>query len=51
MPVYGYVTLSVLVRVQGTRIDVDIRVKFLNGYVVDSGLQQLTDGGRDDAFP
>ena len=43
VPVYGYVAFSVFIRVQSSRIDVDIRVKLLDGYAVASGLQQLTD--------
>ena len=38
------VALTVLVRVQGTRIDVDVWVKLLNCNVVAPGLQKLTDG-------
>ena len=30
--VYGYIALSVLVWIQSSRVDVDIRVKLLNGY-------------------
>jgi CTP synthase len=29
--------------IQGSRVDVDIRVELLDGYAVASGLQQLTD--------
>ena len=41
--VYGYITLSVLVGVQRSGVNVDVGVKLLNSYAVASGLQQLTD--------
>ena len=36
--VYGYIALSVLIRIQCSRVDVDIRVKLLNGYIITSCL-------------
>ena len=48
--VHGDVALAVLVGVQRARVDVDVRVEFLDGYVIASGLQQLANGGGDDAF-
>lgn len=39
-----YMAFSVLVWIQCSRVDVDVRVKFLNGYIITSCLQQLTDG-------
>ena len=38
-----HVALTVLVRVQRTWIDVDVRIKLLNGNVVTSCLKKLTD--------
>ena len=48
--VHGDVALAVLIGVQRARVDVDVRVELLDGYVVAAGLQQLADGGGDDAF-
>ena len=48
--VNGYVALTVLIRIESARIDIDIRVKLLNGDVVASGLQKLADRRRDDSF-
>lgn len=39
MPVDGHITFPVLVRVQSTGVDVDIRVKFLNCNTVSAGFQ------------
>ena len=36
--VYGDITFAVLVWIQGTRVDVDVRVKLLDGYLVTSCL-------------
>ncbi len=41
-PIIGYVTFAMLVWVKRSRVDVDIRVEFLNGDRKSSGLQQLT---------
>ena len=41
--VYSYVTLPMLIRVEGARIDIDIRVKLLNGNIIAPRLEQLTD--------
>ena len=38
----GYITLSMLVWIQRTRIDIDVGVKLLDGYLVASSLKQLT---------
>ena len=40
--VYGYITFTVLVWIQSSRVDVDIRIKLLNGNIVASCLQQFT---------
>ncbi len=48
--VHGDIALAMLVGVQCTRVDVDVRVKFLDGDIVSTGLQQLADRGGDDAF-
>ena len=45
MTVHGNVAFAVFVWVQCTRVDVDIRVKLLDSYLVTSCLQQFTDGG------
>lgn len=45
MTIHGYIAFAVFIRVQCTRVDVDIRVKLLDGYLVTSCLQQFTDGG------
>ena len=39
MAVYRYVAFSVLIRVQRTRVDIDIRVELLNCYFITSCLQ------------
>ena len=46
----GDIALAVLVWIECSRIDVDVRVKLLDGDVVASCLQELTDRRRDDAF-
>ena len=40
--VYGYITFTVLVWIQSSRVNVDIRIKLLNGNIVASCLQQFT---------
>jgi len=42
--IYRNIAFSVLVRVQCSRINIDIRVKLLNGYFITSCLKQFTDG-------
>ena len=46
----GDVTLAVFVRVERTRVDVDIRVELLYRDSVAACLQQFSDAGRNDAF-
>ena len=41
--VSGHVALTVLVRVEGTGVDVDVRVELLDRNLVAASLQQLTD--------
>ena len=41
MSVYGYVALSVFIGIQGSRVDVDIRVELLDGYAVASACSNL----------
>ena len=48
--VYGHVALTVLIGIERAGIDVNVRVKLLDGDVVTSCLQELTDGRRDDAL-
>ena len=43
LSVVGHIAFAVLVRVQRTRVDVDIRVELLDGNVVAACLQQLAD--------
>ena len=45
-----HVTFAVLIRVQRTRVDVDIRVELLNGDLEAACLQQLANAGGDDAL-
>ena len=42
MAVYGHIAFSVLVRIQSSGVNVDVRIKFLDCYAVASCLQQLT---------
>src|SRR5688572_17891215 len=48
--VVGDVAFAVLVGVERTRIDIDVRIKFLNSYFEPSGLQQLTQRSSNDSF-
>ena len=41
VPIDGYITLPVLVRIECARIYVDIRIQLLNGYPKTAGLQQF----------
>ena len=47
----GDVAFAVLVRVQRARVDVDVRVEFLDCYLVTAGLKELAQRGGDDALP
>ncbi len=49
-PVVGYIALSVLVRVQGSRVYVDVGIEFLNGDTQAACLQKFGQRGRDDSF-
>ena len=49
-PVVGDVHLSVLVRVHGPRVDVDVRVEFLDRHVKVPIGEQAPQGGAKDAF-
>jgi hypothetical protein len=40
--IFGNVALTVLIRIQRTRIDVDIRIEFLNCCRESTGLEQLS---------
>ena len=44
MTVYCYIAFTMFVRVQCSRVDVDVRVKLLDSYFVASCLKQLADG-------
>ena len=48
--VIGDEDLAVLVRAHGARVDIDVRVEFLNGDFVASVLQQSAQGRSGDAF-
>ena len=48
--VVGYIALSVLVRVQGSRVYVDVGIEFLNGDTQAACLQKFGQRGRDDSF-
>ncbi len=50
MSVYGHIAFAVFVGVEGSGVDVDIRVKLLNGHAVSAGFQQTSKRGRNDAF-
>ena len=47
----GDVAFAVLVRVQRARVNVDVRVEFLDCYLVTAGLKKLAQRGGDDALP
>ena len=49
--VLRYITLSVLIRIERTRVDVDVRVHLLDGDAVAAGLEEFSDAGRDDSLP
>ena len=48
--VFGHVTLSVLVRIQGSGVDIDIGIQFLNRHRIATCLQQAGDRRRNNAF-
>lgn len=48
--VIGNEDFAMLVRAHGARVDIDVRVKFLNGDFVASVLQQSAQGCSGDAF-
>ena len=45
-----HVALTVLVGVQRARVDVDVGVELLDGYLVAASLQQFADGGGNNAL-
>ena len=49
-PILRHVALPMLVRVQRTRVDVDIGIKLLDGDLVAACLQQFADAGGNDAL-
>jgi hypothetical protein len=49
-PVLRYITFSMFVRIQCSRIHIDIGVKLLDSDLESSGLKQFGKGGREDAF-
>ena len=40
--IYSNVAFSMLIRIEGARVNVDVRIKLLNGNVVASCLKKLT---------
>ena len=46
----GHVALAVLVGVERARVDVDVRIEFLDGDFVAPCLEQFSKGGGDDAL-
>ena len=45
-----HITLTVFVRIERPRVDVDIGVELLNRDLIATCLQQFTDAGGNDAF-
>ncbi len=45
------VTFAMLVGVERARVDVDVRIKLLNGDAVTASLEEFTNGCSNDAFP
>jgi hypothetical protein len=41
---------AVLNRIHGTRVNIDVRIKFLHGYFVSAGLKQTAQGRSGDTF-
>ena len=37
--VYRYITFTMFIRIQSSRINIDIRIELLNCYIIASGLQ------------
>lgn len=50
LPIVGYVTLAMLIRVERSWVDVDVGVKLLDRDVKTTSLQQFTDGGGNNSF-
>ena len=48
--VYRNITFAVLVRIERARVDVDVGVELLNGNVISSCLEELTNRRGDDAL-
>ena len=49
--VLRYITLPVLIRIERTRVNVDVRVHLLDSDAVAAGLEEFSDAGRDDSLP
>ena len=49
-PVFGDIALPVLVRIERTGVNVDVRVEFLDGYTESPCLKKLGQRCRDDSF-
>ena len=49
--IIGHITLSVLIRVERTRVDIDIGIELLNGHTVAARQEQASYTGRDNALP
>ena len=48
--ILSYITLSVLIGIECSRVDVDVGVKFLDGNSEASRLQEFRKGGGNDSF-
>ena len=49
-PVFSHIAFAVLIGIEGARIDVDVRVEFLNGDSKPSRLQKFCKGSGDNAL-
>jgi hypothetical protein len=49
--IFGYITLSVLIRIQGTGVYIYVRIQFLNGDGIPPRLKQLGQRRGYDPFP
>ena len=50
MAVFGHIAFAVLIRIEGTRVNIDIGVKLLNRNSVATCLEQTGQRSRDDSF-
>ena len=45
-----HVAFPVLIRIEGARVDIDVRIHILDGDPVAAGLEEFSDAGGDDAL-